>query len=72
MLFEMFSARNCATSSGNSRPRSLALRFRIAILVSNAGCSISATRPHLNRETRRSWREGISFGGLSLLRTICF
>ena len=68
----MFSEMNWATSSGSSVPRSRAFRLTMAMRVSKQGGSISVTMPHLKRDTSRSWSVGMSFGGLSDERTICF
>ena len=61
-----------AMSSGRKMPSRSALRFNIATFVSRSGGSRSAINPHSNRECSRSSNVGISFGGQSLVITICF
>ena len=71
MLVFTFSAMNWMTSSG-IRIFSFSTFFRrMAIRVSMSGGWMSVTSPHSKREARRSSRLGISFGGRSLVTTIC-
>ena len=61
-----------ATLSGSGTASASAFRLRIATFVSRSGGWMSAMSPHSNRDRNRSSSAGISLGGRSLLRTICF
>ena len=63
---------NSATSSGSLTFSASAFLLRMATLVSRSGGWMSAIRPHSKRERRRSSRVGMSRGGQSQVRTICF
>ncbi len=72
MLLSMCWAISAATASGSVMPNRCALRFKISTRVSYPGLSTLQTRPQPKRDTRRSSRSGISSGGASEDRMICF
>lgn len=72
LIFEMIrDAIKFATSSLRFIFCCSAFFLRIAIFVSRSGVCISATRPHSIRDFSRPCSPVISFGKVSLDRTIC-
>ena len=72
ILDMILDAMKSATSSSRVMLWASAFLLRIAILVSRSGICISATRPHSILDFSRLCSPVISFGNVSLERTICF
>ncbi len=72
MLERMRLEMKSATSSSSLTFSASAFFLRMATLVSRSGGWMSAISPHSKRERSRSSSVGMSRGGQSLVRTICF